>query len=110
MGQFDHPNVIRLEGVVTRSRPFMIITEYMENGSLDAFLRVRSIHKPICFSCNYFSMEMCIFVGIIFLSANADIVHKKLSLAHLVCTSYVARDSKAQQFSKYVAFGTLLLD
>jgi len=40
MGQFDHPNVIRLEGVVTRSRPFMIITEYMENGSLDAFLRV----------------------------------------------------------------------
>ena len=40
MGQFDHPNVIRLEGVVTRSRPLMIITEYMENGSLDAFLRV----------------------------------------------------------------------
>ncbi|XP_078488521.1 ephrin type-A receptor 4 isoform X2 [Ciona intestinalis] len=39
MGQFDHPNVIRLEGVVTKSRPLMIITEFMENGSLDAFLR-----------------------------------------------------------------------
>ncbi|CAK8698422.1 unnamed protein product [Clavelina lepadiformis] len=39
MGQFDHPNVIRLEGVVTKSRPLMIITEYMENGSLDSFLR-----------------------------------------------------------------------
>uniref|UniRef100_H2ZQT8 receptor protein-tyrosine kinase n=1 Tax=Ciona savignyi TaxID=51511 RepID=H2ZQT8_CIOSA len=39
MGQFDHPNVIRLEGVVTKSRPLMIITEFMENGSLDVFLR-----------------------------------------------------------------------
>lgn len=41
MGQFDHPNVIHLEGVVTKSNPVMIITEFMENGSLDSFLRVR---------------------------------------------------------------------
>lgn len=40
MGQFDQPNIIRLEGVVTRSRPTMIITEFMENGALDSFLRV----------------------------------------------------------------------
>ncbi|KAF4086259.1 hypothetical protein AMELA_G00104810 [Ameiurus melas] len=39
MGQFDHPNIIRLEGVVTMCKPIMIITEYMENGSLDVFLR-----------------------------------------------------------------------
>ncbi|XP_058017323.1 ephrin type-B receptor 2 isoform X3 [Ahaetulla prasina] len=39
MGQFDHPNVIRLEGVVTKSPPVMIVTEFMENGSLDSFLR-----------------------------------------------------------------------
>uniref|UniRef100_A0A2K6EG67 receptor protein-tyrosine kinase n=1 Tax=Propithecus coquereli TaxID=379532 RepID=A0A2K6EG67_PROCO len=39
MGQFDHPNVIHLEGVVTKSTPVMIITEFMENGSLDSFLR-----------------------------------------------------------------------
>lgn len=42
MGQFDHPNIIRLEGVVTKSRPVMIITEFMENGALDSFLRVRA--------------------------------------------------------------------
>lgn len=41
MGQFDHPNIIRLEGVVTKSRPVMIVTEFMENGALDSFLRVR---------------------------------------------------------------------
>uniref|UniRef100_A0A8B9KYD6 receptor protein-tyrosine kinase n=1 Tax=Astyanax mexicanus TaxID=7994 RepID=A0A8B9KYD6_ASTMX len=39
MGQFDHPNVVHLEGVVTRGKPVMIVIEYMENGSLDAFLR-----------------------------------------------------------------------
>merc|ERR1711994_702496 len=39
MGQFEHPNVIFLQGVVTKATPVMIITEYMENGSLDTFLR-----------------------------------------------------------------------
>ena len=41
LGQFDHPNVLKLEGVCTRSPPERIITEFMENGPLDAFLRVR---------------------------------------------------------------------
>ena len=40
MGQFEHPNIIRLEGVVTNSVPVMILTEFMENGALDSFLRV----------------------------------------------------------------------
>ncbi|KAJ8007502.1 hypothetical protein DPEC_G00118160 [Dallia pectoralis] len=39
MGQFDHPNIIHLEGVVTKSKPVMILTEFMENGSLDTFLK-----------------------------------------------------------------------
>lgn len=44
MGQFDHPNIIHLEGVVTKSSPVMIITEFMENGSLDSFLRVKKTY------------------------------------------------------------------
>ncbi|XP_056398130.1 ephrin type-A receptor 8 isoform X3 [Hyla sarda] len=47
MAQFDHPNVIHLEGVVTRGKLTMIVTEYMENGSLDAFLRSRDGHFTI---------------------------------------------------------------
>ncbi|XP_062889322.1 ephrin type-A receptor 2 [Mobula hypostoma] len=39
MGQFSHHNVIHLEGVVTKYKPMMIVTEYMENGALDAYLR-----------------------------------------------------------------------
>lgn len=40
MGQFHHPNIIHLEGIITASCPVMIITEFMENGALDSFLRV----------------------------------------------------------------------
>lgn len=47
MGQFDHPNIIRLEGVVTKSRPVMILTEFMENCALDSFLRVRASLQPL---------------------------------------------------------------
>lgn len=52
MGQFDHPNIIRLEGVVTKSRPVMIVTEFMENGALDSFLRVSATSKTstLCLS------------------------------------------------------------
>ncbi|XP_068164362.1 ephrin type-B receptor 4b isoform X2 [Antennarius striatus] len=40
MGQFQHPNIIHLEGVITTSCPVMILTEFMENGALDSFLRI----------------------------------------------------------------------
>ncbi|XP_057406549.1 ephrin type-B receptor 6 isoform X3 [Balaenoptera acutorostrata] len=39
LGQFQHPNILRLEGVVTKSRPLMVVTELMELGPLDSFLR-----------------------------------------------------------------------
>ncbi|XP_026854911.2 ephrin type-B receptor 5 [Electrophorus electricus] len=39
LGQFDHPNVLKLEGVIIHTPPERIITELMENGPLDAFLR-----------------------------------------------------------------------
>uniref|UniRef100_A0A8D0D7E4 receptor protein-tyrosine kinase n=1 Tax=Sander lucioperca TaxID=283035 RepID=A0A8D0D7E4_SANLU len=41
MGQFSHPNIIRLEGVVTKFKHAMIVTEYMENGALDTYLKDR---------------------------------------------------------------------
>lgn len=49
LGQFDHPNVLKLEGVVTRTPPERIITEFMENGPLDAFLRVTIYPTLECF-------------------------------------------------------------
>ena len=40
MGQFNHPNVVTLHGVVTHVEPIMIVMEFMENGSLYYYLRV----------------------------------------------------------------------
>ncbi len=40
MGQFDHPNIVKFYGVVTRVEPVMIIMELMENGSLYHYLKV----------------------------------------------------------------------
>lgn len=64
MGQFEHPNVIFLQGVVTKSNPVMIITEYMENGSLDTFLRVRlNLQTLVCLRAphldRFFSIPHC---------------------------------------------------
>ncbi|XP_041933169.1 ephrin type-A receptor 7-like isoform X2 [Alosa sapidissima] len=39
LGQFDHSNIVRLEGVITRGNTMMIVVESMCNGALDAFLR-----------------------------------------------------------------------
>ncbi|KAJ3580564.1 hypothetical protein NHX12_034377, partial [Muraenolepis orangiensis] len=36
MGQFQHPNIIHLEGIITASCPVMILTEFMENGLNDS--------------------------------------------------------------------------
>ncbi|XP_041738903.2 ephrin type-A receptor 7-like [Coregonus clupeaformis] len=39
LGQFDHSNIIRLEGVITSGNTMMIVLESMSNGALDSFLR-----------------------------------------------------------------------
>jgi len=41
MAQLNNPNVLSLEGVVLRSQPIMIVTEFMNNSSLDLFLQAR---------------------------------------------------------------------
>lgn len=77
MGQFSHPNIIHLEGVVTKCESItsrlvcinslnarlklkvtlfsfsvkhaMIVTEYMENGALDTYLKVKACIKLFFF-------------------------------------------------------------
>lgn len=39
MAQLNHPNLIRLFGVVSRDKPICIVTEYMENGCLLEYIR-----------------------------------------------------------------------
>ena len=45
MGQFSHPNVIFLYGV-TLKKPIMIVTPFMENGSLDKYITINMNNIP----------------------------------------------------------------
>ncbi|XP_053908710.1 ephrin type-B receptor 4-like [Cuculus canorus] len=87
MGQFAHPNVVRLRGVVTASAPAMILTEFMENGALDAFLRGR---VGTLGTLQLVAMQRGIAAGMRYL-AESGFVHRDLAArnilvdAQLVC-------------------------
>ena len=95
MGQFEHPNVIFLQGVVTKATPVMIITEYMENGSLDTFLRANDrkfqVMQPV-------GMMRGIAYGMQYLAemnyVNRDVITNTLMVVYV--KSYLPRDLAAR--------------
>ena len=43
MAQFNHEHVVRLIGVVSQHQPLLIVMEYCEFGSLEAYIRNTSV-------------------------------------------------------------------
>uniref|UniRef100_A0A8C8F9S8 receptor protein-tyrosine kinase n=1 Tax=Oncorhynchus tshawytscha TaxID=74940 RepID=A0A8C8F9S8_ONCTS len=80
MGQFSHQNIIRLEGVVTKFKHAMIVTEYMENGALDKYLKDRDGEMP---SFQLVGMMHGIAAGMKYLS-DMSYVHRDLAARNIL--------------------------
>ncbi|XP_012681497.2 ephrin type-A receptor 2 [Clupea harengus] len=80
MGQFTHQNIIRLEGVVTKFKHAMIVTEYMENGALDKYLKD---HDGEMSSTQLVGMLRGISAGMKYLS-DMSYVHRDLAARNIL--------------------------
>ena len=83
MAQFDHPNIVALQGVITRCEPVMIITEFLENGSLDVFLRDNMGELTVV---QLTTMLSNIASGMTYL-ASLNVVHRDLAARNVLVSS-----------------------
>uniref|UniRef100_A0A674AHR1 receptor protein-tyrosine kinase n=1 Tax=Salmo trutta TaxID=8032 RepID=A0A674AHR1_SALTR len=83
MGQFSHQNIIRLEGVITKFKHAMIVTEYMENGALDNYLKD---HDGEMSSYQLVGMLRGIAAGMKYLS-DMSYVHRDLAARNVLVNS-----------------------
>ncbi|KAL5012838.1 hypothetical protein ScPMuIL_011389 [Solemya velum] len=77
MTQLSNPNLVQLYGIVTKSRPLIIVTELMECGALLTYLRR---HKSSILPQTAFLLDMCIQVcrGMVYLESR-KFIHRDLA-------------------------------
>ena len=85
MGQFNHPNVLKLLGVVTLSHPYMMVTELMNGGLKEQLDKVRrsrqtKIH-PLGNILAHFTKDIC--SGMQYL-ANKKFIHRDLAARNIL--------------------------
>lgn len=99
MGQFDHPNVIKLYGVMTRVEPVMIVMEYMEKGSLYYYLRVSGVRIS---ALHVHATIMCVYVVHVYICIS--VLHiQTCTVENVTCTHlYVCTCNVRHVYTLYV--------
>lgn len=84
MGQFAHPNIIRLHGVITEEDPIMIVLELGQAGDLRKYLKsIRPLPGEILSSTTKFGYEIAL--GMEYLERR-EFVHRDLAARNILLT------------------------
>ena len=85
MGQFNHPNVLKLLGVVTLSHPYMMVTELMTGGLKELLDKTRQSEQtkihPLGNILARFTKDICL--GMQYL-ANKKFIHRDLAARNIL--------------------------
>lgn len=80
MAQFDHPNILKLKGVITNEEPMMIVSEFMRYGSLDKYLQVNKHRLNVS---SLLHMLRGIASGMLYLS-DMQYIHRDLAARNIL--------------------------
>eukprot|EP00731_Ephydatia_muelleri_P029387 Em0020g1031a len=92
MGQFSHPNVVRLIGIVTVGEPLLVVLEYMPKGDLCSFLhkmnprRSKGAVLPPSLPSQFIRFAKDIASGMCYLSKRG-FVHRDLAARNVLLTN-----------------------
>ena len=89
MGQFSHPNIMKLIGVTTLTEPPMIIMEYMNNGDLDSYLN-NKLDPRIVISHHLFFLRASVEIatGMKYISEK-KFVHRDLAARNIFLDNFL---------------------
>ncbi|XP_065196571.1 ephrin type-B receptor 1-B-like [Sycon ciliatum] len=96
LGQFQCPNIIALMGICSkdRTRPAMILTEFMENGSLDHYLQLQTNENNLK-PKELVAMARDAARGMEYLS-NMNFIHRDLAARNILVSK--TRECKVSDF------------
>ncbi|XP_064394623.1 uncharacterized protein LOC135341873 isoform X2 [Halichondria panicea] len=87
MGQFRHPNLVRLHGVVTVGEPVMIVLELVNNGDLRKYLKSLRSSQPVSDTLpqQLLSFSSQVALGMEYL-ARKEFVHRDIAARNILLT------------------------